>query len=376
MAEAVPRAWYTVAHDEGQYYLLVDLDEAAVSGDPLVYHVDHEGAQPAASDERLSGWLRGLTVPRPPSAKSRLARASAAGDVGLVRELVAAGGPLGAVGASGLPPLHLATFSSMSPEIVRTLLDAGADPNAVVTREIRSLVTYVENERSKGRVILVGSTPLFAAMTAFQNWWCRPYDVLCTMVRDLLAAGADPNLPAEDGTTPLHAAAGADYPEAVDIVRQLLTAGADVHAHARWEGTALHAALGAAPRETVEALLDAGADPCLPADPGWGVRGVERVTPMHYAFASNFVSEDIAALMLDRAGDVDLRTPEGVTPLHLSLKAHTTAKLQLLLDAGADPRVRLDNPTALGPDLTAHTPLDMAVELGNTAAAELLAAAL
>ncbi|MER7790043.1 ankyrin repeat domain-containing protein [Streptomyces sp. NPDC097640] len=370
VAEDEPRPWYSVGHHEGQYYLLVDLAEAADVSDPLVYEVDHEGDQQAYGGEPVSAVLSGLRVPRPPSARSRFPRACAAGDLTVVREVLTRRRKLGGFVTSGLTPLHLAAFSSRSPELVQALLSAGADPNAVVG-EVRSLTTYVPRERIFGRAIAPGSTPLHAALTAMFNSWAGPYDIVRDIVGALLDAGADPNLTDESGDAPIHYLRTNSEPEASDVIRLLLEAGADPNAEGQWRSGPLSDAVSFARPETVKDLLDAGADPLRPSRQRfWDVEGA---TPLHKA--AFLAREDVLRLLFARITDVDVRTPKGVTPLHVALTSRDTTGLRLLIEAGADTSAVLADPTALKPELRAQTPIEIARELGNTEAVDLLTAA-
>ncbi|MFJ8747260.1 WD40 repeat domain-containing protein [Embleya sp. NPDC127516] len=65
VAEEIPRAWYAIGHDDGQWYLLVDLAEAEADGDFRVHRVDHEGGDRVGAGRRLStllGELRPLSA--------------------------------------------------------------------------------------------------------------------------------------------------------------------------------------------------------------------------------------------------------------------------------------------------------------------------
>ncbi len=84
------------------------------------------------------------------------------------------------------------------------------------------------------------------------------------IVTNLLAAGADPDLPAgEDSMTPLHHAAQRG---AVDAARLLLENGADVNAKDRWDWPAIHHAALKNRTEMVAFLREMGARPA-PVDP-------------------------------------------------------------------------------------------------------------
>ena len=333
VVEDEPRHWYAVGYGEDQWFLLVDLAEAAGSTDPYVRRVDHEGGRPAGSGERLSVELAGLRVPRA-APSGTFARACAAGELESVREVLHHGADLGAVDPSGLTPLHLAVFSSRSAEVVRLLLAAGADPNAVVHGNIESLEPHVPRERAFGRGIGPGSTPLHAVLTAAQNSAVGGYDVVREMVGDLLAAGADPNAVDRVGRAPLHQLGVNDAPEVTDVMRLLLAAGADPNAQLPpgFGNAPLYTEMFSSRPERVAALLAAGADPCLPEPQSW--RDLVGTTALHVAV---FRGDGGAAMrqLLGRARDVDVRTQEGVTPLHLAVKHGRTAAAELLVAAGA-----------------------------------------
>jgi ankyrin repeat protein len=64
--------------------------------------------------------------------------------------------------------------------------------------------------------------------------------------------------------------------------------------------------------------------------------------------------------------DLDQRDTEGRTPLLRAIEADDVQAVQMLLDAGANPRL---------PDLAGTTPLDHAKRRGNTRIIELIEAA-
>lgn len=85
-------------------------------------------------------------------------------------------------------------------DMIRALLEAGADPNPR-TREVMPDRGWVLNLGNFKWVNTIGQTPFFRAALSG--------DV--TVMRLLLQYGADPNIEAGEGTTPLMAAAGVDW---------------------------------------------------------------------------------------------------------------------------------------------------------------------
>jgi ankyrin repeat protein len=87
-------------------------------------------------------------------------------------------------------------------------------------------------------------------------------------IRTLLEAGADPNAPADDGFPPLIAALSCSRdvpgakarPDVIEIVALLLESGADPNQRGINDYTPLHMAVGERNRAAVELLLTAGAD--------------------------------------------------------------------------------------------------------------------
>ncbi|MBC6461579.1 ankyrin repeat domain-containing protein [Actinomadura sp. HBU206391] len=200
------RAWYTVGYDEGQWYLLVDLAEAATTSDPLIYRVDHEGRQPVPRGDRLSEVLSDLKWS---TAAIEFGRACAAGDVETVRRALEGGARTGRLDASGITPLHLAAISG-SVDIVRALLDAGAEPGAAITADAKFTdfqaiwETYFETYRGVQTdidplrcALYPGITPLHTALRNLRVDEVR--GSVPEMVTVLLAAGADPHATNSEG---------------------------------------------------------------------------------------------------------------------------------------------------------------------------------
>ncbi len=142
-------------------------------------------------------------------------------------------------------------------------------------------------------------------------------------VRVLLAAGADPNLPDENGVLPLDFAALSNRP---DIARLLLEGGALVNATVGGS-TALDFAVARGNVETARVLIEQGAD-------------VRRVfpsgrTPLHIAVANGHLST--VELLIDRGAEPNTKDLNGVSPLDEAVRRNIPEVAAVLLDAGAKP---------------------------------------
>ena len=109
-----------------------------------------------------------------------------------------------------------------------------------------------------------------------------------------------------------------------------------VHSRSGDGWTPLHAAGFFGRTDAAEQLLDAGADPLALSS------NYMANTPLHAAIAGQ-TDPATVALLIRRGGDVNHRAAGGWTPLHLAASRGSIAVIDLLLDAGADPRARSDD---------------------------------
>jgi ankyrin repeat protein len=149
-----------------------------------------------------------------------------------------------------------------------------------------------------------------------------------------LAAGADVNAAAPDGSVPLHSAARADQLAAAET---LLAAGASPSAEDRYGVTPMYLAAVNGNAAMLAAFLAKGADPNAYAPHG---------ETLLMAAARVGVPEALATL-LDAGAEVDARDREfEQTALMIAVRERQLAAVKLLLDAGAD----VDARTRVGPE--------------------------
>lgn len=142
----------------------------------------------------------------------------------------------------------------------------------------------------------------------------------------------------KSGATPLHAAAAAGAPET--LLNKLLKLGADVNTVDSWNWTPLCHAAESGHDETVDWLLDHGADVA---------HGRESAsTPVHCALSRRHV--DLASHLIDRGAK---------STLHEAVQCNHLARARQQLNAGADPNALDDPPYG-------QTPLEAAIWQDST----------
>jgi len=270
------------------------------------------------------------------------------GDAAITRMLLGAGAkPSFAQPQFGMTALIIAS-AMVQPDVVDVLLNAGADANAAdargynplllvvrdsdhgidlkgkddVVRVVKSLLAHGANPNFRlnqprptsntiTEIILQGSTPIVLAAEVNN----------LEAIKALVAAGGDPRIPTEQGTTPLMMASGAgtdvqrarsqeERATAVETAKFLVDHGVDVNDAGQFGWTALHAATYQGLTDVMEYLISKGAK----------VDTMDSFGQTPLSIAMTVLTRDIGARRLQiprryKKEVVDLLLKLGATPL-------------------------------------------------------------
>jgi uncharacterized protein len=259
-------------------------------------------------------------------APAALAEASMHGDVGTVKSLLDAGADPDAPGPFGTPALHWRVDAD-DLETARLLLKSGAHANTVTERGVSPLSLAIANGNA-------------------------------AMVELLLQSGANASQLEPTGETQLMMAAQAGV---LPVVLNLLRHGARIDVReAAFGQTALMYAARAGHADIVAALLAAGAQPNVATNVGATPAFIPPNSVAGYGFGIGILRGGVPA---DRGRREP--TPGGMTPLHYAARHDHIAVAKLLLQKGAVVNAREAN---------GITPLLMAISNDNMAVAHYLLA--
>ena len=239
------------------------------------------------------------------------------GDVASARLLLNAGADVDETGADGNSALVLATMSS-HPRLAEFLLARGANPNAdgagytalhaAILRADRSLVRMLLARGADPEARLTRSTPVprwtYEFVFTLREKGATPFLLAAKylepeLIRTLAAAGADPLVRADDGTTALMAAVGHGFSRSTTRRSRLI---APELVAAQWGNEDLVL-------ETVKAAAGAGADAIVHET----IRAGE--TALHAAARYGFTS--VVDYLVGIGADLDGETEDGTTPRDL-----------------------------------------------------------
>lgn len=252
------------------------------------------------------------------------------GNKARVEELLAAGVDVNSRDTDGTTPLMLAATGG-HPDIVKLLLDAGADPNAE---------SYERRWTPLGSACGLGFVPEERRLECVKLLLYGGADVngqggdglkpphhaaslgLVDVARYLLDNGARVDAGKEsDRTTPLVMAARfAPAEKVVAIARLLLDRGADVNATNLFGRSPVHFAAGRTDATLLEQLIQAGANV--------NMQDSARNSPLHSAAVKG--AHATAVMLIKHGADVSLKDDEGQTALDVARRFHQEEIARLL----------------------------------------------
>ncbi len=247
------------------------------------------------------------------------------GDLALLESQLREGTPPNVHTAEGTTPLMLAALYG-TPEMVKLLLDHGADPNAVDKRGASALLFAVGDARK---------------------------------VEALLARGANVNARTSTGNTPLIAAAA--YTDNLGVVKLLLDKGADLQSVNENNVSALAAAVYASDAKSVKFFLDQG---CKPKQIQSLFGAADN--PL-LAIAAQTADAQIVGMLLEQGAEVNASDPNFAGhALNYALLSQKPDVARRLIEAGAD--LKLCSPIGKTPPIVLAT----YSEMGDVSVAQLM----
>lgn len=272
---------------------------------------------------------------------TELMEAATKGDLARVRDLLAKGADVNAMGRSGLTAL----MAAANAEVAEALIARGADVNVKGPTGLTALTHAVDWNRIDVALVLLarGADPNAKGSSGSRVLRDAAVRGQTSVVRALLEKGADPNAKDEVGMTALlHAAERGDSA----VLEALLDKGADPNATDRYGQPALIVAAERGDEAGVRALLRKGADP----------KAVARFSPMGGTGADTALkraaakgSTGVVRALLDNGAEIDGKGSSGDTALMIAARAGREAVVRLLVEKGADIDARnQDGQSALG----------------------------
>ena len=202
----------------------------------------------------------------------------------------------------GCTSLHTAAIGGSSKKIIQAIINHGADVKATSKKRFTALMMA-----------------------------CKHKNLHTAKV--LLKAGSDTNIADKDGNTCLMYAVHCDCNK--DVLQAIIDRGADVNMTDKSNVTALMIALVKKYTDAILLLLKAGADPNIRKDDC-------TATCLMYAVDTD-CSKEVLQAITDHGADVNATSKETSTALMIACEKSYTDAINVLLEAGADPNIALDD---------------------------------
>ncbi|EWZ34098.1 hypothetical protein BFJ63_vAg12664 [Fusarium oxysporum f. sp. narcissi] len=240
-------------------------------------------------------------------------------------------------------------------EVVKALLDAGADVSAVDKEGWTPLLFAVVEGRLEVAKLLIEKGA--RAMDPHRRGWMPLHSAIWAghteMVKLLIENGASVVAADRDGWVPLHYASCRRH---VEIVKLLIEKGSDIMAATKAGVTPLHSASGTGHTEVAKLLVEEGASIMAATWRGF--------TPLHTA--AQYGHCQVTKLLIEKGATVRTERRDGWTPLHSASANGHTEVVKLLL---ANPDIETSRVGNFG-----HTALFVASRYGQVSVVQILLA--
>ncbi|AIF81939.1 hypothetical protein I862_06925 [endosymbiont of Acanthamoeba sp. UWC8] len=306
--------------------------------------------QEITSDEKYTANVASL-INKSIDRINPLAAAAIEGYYDIVKLLLDKGADPNIAANKGVTPLYIAAQNGHV-NVVELLLKRGANTDFITDEGITPLYIAAQNGHVNVVELLLksganvdpitgkGITPLYIAA---QNGYVN-------IVELLLKRGANTNFITDEGITPLYIAAQNGY---VNIVELLLKSGANANFITEESTTPLYIAAQNGHENIVRLLLSQGAEVNIITD--------QNATPLYIAVQNGH--ESVVRLLLSRGAEVNFADENGFTPLYIASKKGYENIVKLLLEHNAEINSTADN---------GFTPLYTAVLNGHEGVVKLL----